>query len=274
MRWRDRTFGFEIELNLDWGLKDWNRYLDSTVLDHELCGYIDATHQHGVIPDYDIHVTYDGSVRAHDGEYGWEMLTRPATFKEKKFLDNLTILLLDLYKNGAMSDSSCGFHIHIGAGDFKLKDLSNILWFYTVWQEVLYSFLPRERRGNYSYPFSNTSRNWFKSELPRCESIDEAMYRVWYDIKNDGGARYHHFNLVPFGRGGHYEIRSCMGLINPQRMFNWTALHLRIADYITQLDELDMSEPEQTTAEELFRTVKLPINLIEYYMSEQRRWQT
>lgn len=135
----------------------------------------------------------------------------------------------------------------------KFKKLKKLFYFYTVFNDVLFKMLPKERRSNnFCKKLSST---YSIKDIQKCQSQGE-LEKVWYqketyqeierdknstlqgnsgDSRNrDQSVRYHSINFHSlYYKHGTVEIRMHHGTLNPESLLLWIQLHQRILDAIS-----------------------------------------
>ena len=185
-------------------------------------------------------VQNDGSVQ---GDYGVEFQT---PIMSKKAGEDYVKQLCKLLKTGEVNQS-CGLHVHLSAEDVKSR-LQTIWRFYTVFDNVILSFLPASRRSNtYCKPISklyshadiqNNSGEglellWYS--IPRGTTrsrLDEILRRVKGESKH--GSRYCGINLHTLITDGHLEVRYHSATLSAKKILYWVKLHQSILDTIKE----------------------------------------
>lgn len=141
----------------------------------------------------------------------------------------------------------------------KFKKLKKLFYFYTVFDDVLFKMLPKERRSNnFCKKLSST---YSIKEIQKCESQGE-LEKVWYQKDNyedierdkrstlqgnsgdsrnrDSSVRYHSTNFHSlYYKHGTVEIRSHHGTLNAESLLLWIQLHQKIMDGISNNEVYD-----------------------------------
>ena len=269
----NRKFGMEIEMSLPVSVEDWMNLSDTYKNEYGLLSYVNQHEQHGVDRGYDLHITYDGSVNNHGGQYGWEIITRPMRLSEANFIHSLKLMLLDLYRKGGKTDYSCGLHVHVDRHLLRGCHLANILMFYMTHQDVLYNLMPASREeSSYANRFPDYAFAEFANRFRELgDNLDAGDVYVVFGGEFD---RYQLINFEPINHG-HFEIRVGIGTINPRRMFNWVELQLSIVKFVAESADtlnIDKLASYPSDIENFLDGFNLTERLKEYYLSEYRRW--
>lgn len=147
-----------------------------------------------------------------------ELVTPILTYKDLK---TLTDLVNELNKAGAVTNYSTGIHIHIGAEDFsieKLKDLVNLM---TSKEDLIYSALEiGEFRERYC---KKTNKNFLSRLNSNNPKTLEELAKIWYNSEyieshineHYDHSRYTHTNLHSLFTKGTVEFRLFNSTLNP-----------------------------------------------------------
>ncbi len=141
----------------------------------------------------------------------------------------------------------------------KFKKLKKLFYFYTIFNNVLFSMLPKERRSNnFCKKLSST---YSIKDIQKCNSQGE-LEKVWYqketfgeverdknsslqgnssDSRNrDSSVRSHSINFHSlYYKHRTVEIRMHHGTLNPESLLLWIELHQRILDAVSNNEVSD-----------------------------------
>ncbi len=141
------------------------------------------------------------------------------------------------YKDNARVDSTCGLHLHIDATDLmqnSYEGLQRLLVFHWLYEPVIMSFLPANRRAN-TYCQSLKNDYHYKKIL---EAKDlRTVKALWYKDRahlnryDKKHPRYHGINVHSLFEANNVEIRYHSGTTNARKIIYWASLHTRIIDY-------------------------------------------
>lgn len=236
-------------------------------------------------------IAHDGSVSRDDYDdaeqedsFGIEFQTpKLGGDKGQQFIENLTGLLIE---NKFYTNSSCGLHIHLDGGkDFmktgrECEALRRLWLFHWLFEDVILSFLPKERRKN---TYCRVLKQSFHLDEILQANTGEKLQTLWYraqdraemiDMKNQNrnGTRYRGFNLHSLLCNNHLEIRYHSGTINPQKILYWVVLHQAIMDKTSSGMSSLISNPQQILGEDLedktdmfFDSLKLDKKIEDYF---------
>lgn len=141
----------------------------------------------------------------------------------------------------------------------KFKKLKKLFYFYTIFNNVLFSMLPKERRSNNFC--KKLSSSYSIKDIQGCNSQGE-LEKVWYqketygeverdkqsslqgssgDSRNrDSSVRYHSINFHSlYYKHGTVEIRMHHGTLNPDSLLLWIQLHQKIMDSVSNNTVID-----------------------------------
>lgn len=161
-------------------------------------------------------------------EYSCEVVTPILQYEDIEDLQNIVRALV---AKGAITNSSCGIHVHVDGANHTPQSLTRLMNFAIGRQDLFYEALQIEDRANHwCKKMSRKLLNAMKSDKQMTKSELEA---IWYSSVNDdycGGidhrhynsTRYHGINLHAFFTKGTVEFR----------LFNGTTHAGKIKAYI------------------------------------------
>lgn len=189
----------------------------------------------------------------------------------------------------------CGLHIHLDGGKLVPENPRSVnplglklLWiFYLTFEDVILSFLPKERRKN---NYCRLLRPCFHiSEIWNAGNLDE-LEKIWYRSANRAqvaalkrdkhhDTRYHGFNIHCLLSQNHLEVRFHSGTTNEHKILEWINLHQTIMDiaeaqlfdYAKLLDTynlLDMNEKRDI----FFSMLRLSEKSKAYFLSRAKEF--
>ncbi|WP_320958701.1 amidoligase family protein, partial [Enterocloster asparagiformis] len=148
-------------------------------------------------------VMRDGSIapaappphRANDA-YKVEFVTPPLQYGD---IDLLLKIVQDLKNAGAITNSSCGIHIHVDGANHSPASLRRLVHFMVFRQDLVYEAFEIGRRAN----------QWCKKlspelfdEMKKNKSITpEDIETIWYSERNDNytrGINHSHYNITRY----------------------------------------------------------------------------
>lgn len=222
-----RNCGIEIEFTCD--EEKWENTLDAAIkklraIDNvNLWWAEDELKFSGAPPACNFHLTTDASVT----DAGLELQTRPFQLRDKKYINTFRSAVQWIKCTNGYINDTCGLHIHIGALDFDLRNITNLVAFFLTWRLVLFSVISPGRLNNVN---CRPIQRPFADYIVECTKLSD-LELAW-DRFTD---RYTYLNLETWFEQRHYEIRMCHGLLNPQKMLNWANLQLHIAQHVKSL---------------------------------------
>ena len=153
----------------------------------------------------------DASIAAPDDDR-CEFVTPICTWKDIETVQNL---IRKLRENGARAHSSCGIHVHIGAGEHTPKTLRNLVNIVNAHEDLLTQSLQisPERRTQWCKEVDQSFLERLNRQKPR---TSEALARLWYNDTDwrfhtqyhYDGSRYHLLNLHAYWTKGTVEFRA------------------------------------------------------------------
>ena len=162
-------------------------------------------------------IVWDSSLCNDTNDIGAEVVT-PVLYS-----DDIPLLkdVVDIIKaTGAVTDSSCGLHVHVGGNGLKCRELKNIINLVYTRQNILENSLQinSSRINRYCRKFTNAFVKAFNS-ASCCSELED----VWYQFLGNGDrreihyndSRYHLVNLHSFFNGyGTIEFRLFNGTVD------------------------------------------------------------
>jgi len=170
------------------------------------------------------------------------------------------------------------------------KNLQTLLFFYTIFNDVILAMLPDDRRKRNAF-CQKLSSGFSPYDISSCESMED-MEALWYksDDRNRiasykreryDNSRYYGFNIHPlFSSKKTVEFRWHAATLDTQRILLWASLHQNILDKIKrgyiELPDLISVEGNMFTLEEkvdyFLKTVSLPDYLEEYVVNRLEKF--
>ncbi len=129
-------------------------------------------------------------------------------------IETVQEIVRELKAAGAVSDPSCGIHVHVGAEDFKVQNLINVVNIMASKEDMIYKALeiPERRAGRWCQKVDAILLRKLAARKPR--TIDQ-LKDIWYDTLACGetrsahynSSRYHGINLHAYWTKGTVEFR-------------------------------------------------------------------
>jgi hypothetical protein len=112
-------------------------------------------------------------------------------------IEDLQMIVRELRKSGALVNTSCGIHVHVGAESFTPRTLCNLVNIIASKEDILYRALKiDEHRVRYC---KKTNRDLLRSIKRRKPNTMEELADIWYEE-------------APYGRTSHYNQSRYHGL--------------------------------------------------------------
>lgn len=199
------------------------------------CGISSAVRRHkGCIVE-------DGSLP----DTGFEINTAPAA--GDVFCDQIDDICAALVESDATVDSSCGYHVHVDARDFRFFEIRKLVILYARIEDALFAMTPKSRHGSsYCIPCGKRYLRDLKPGKLCKKSVVETVYgtsgRVVREYRGSKyqSARYAALNLHSWFYRGTIECRMAAGTINANKVACWGMLWAGILDYVYKTPEKDV----------------------------------
>ena len=163
----------------------------------------------------------DGSIRCTRNnsqggtldEYSVEMVTPPLNYED---IDLLQKIIRKLRENGAVTNSSCGIHVHVDGANHTPNSLKRLVNFMIARQNLIYEALEISQREQRWCRKINAN---ILKEMKKLTELTRADAEcIWYSEANDGyvsgishshynPTRYHGINLHSYFSKGTVEFR-------------------------------------------------------------------
>jgi hypothetical protein len=212
----NRTYGIEIEMS--WGRR--RRPTQASVAAALRRAGLDATaegYTHSVTSGWK--VVSDGSV--FNGHELVSPILRGLDGKEQ-----LKTAMRAVKAIGAVTDGSCGVHVHHGVHDFTAKQLANVAEIYRNNEQTIDKLVAASRRNTSWARSMDNGRNYFEAATvaldgewtsPRHDQM--AKSQLIHQLAPEG--RYFKVNFHSFVRQGTVEFRQHQTSLNAIRIWNW-----------------------------------------------------
>lgn len=201
----------------------------------------------------------DGSIHPKSGDIGIEYKT--GVFQGNKGIQLLEQMCQKLAEKSHYVNNSCGLHVHVDCTNLTQDQLVNVSSFIRVFDNIIYSLMPRSRSKNdYCQKFSVPIR-----------SIKDAKLAKINKLRHFGSmGRYRGFNLEAYQEHGTIEFRYHSGTINYHKIKNWILTCLLIIE--KQKDNFWDERTRSLKAcrrnlTKFFRYLDMPVPLQEYWIS-------
>ncbi len=171
----------------------------------------------------------DGSI---SGSHGFEVVS-PVLSGITGILEVKKVLQI-VRANGGDANKSCGFHIHWGVSDWRIKHFRNFYKRWSKFERGIDITQPKSRRADNAYYCKSVyalptyTDNTAETEvlvahmfdrIDRCRSVGQLREMI-----QGSHSRYCKLNLAKFHRTGTLEIRQHSGTFDEAKVLNWIAL--------------------------------------------------
>ena len=231
----NQTFGVEIEMS---GI---SRKRAATIL----ADYFGTTvyHDGGSYDTYSAYdnqhrkwkCVYDSSIVASSKTYKCELVTPILTYADMNDLQEIVRLMRSA---GAKSDAAhkCGIHVHIGALDYTVKQVKNLINFMSSYQDVIYKAVdPDPERVTYCEKLDPALIDRFDKRLKDGLDCEKAWYRTnntaYRKNNHYDHSRYHGLNLHSLFSKGTVEFRVFNGCLHAGKVRAYVVMCLAICAY-------------------------------------------
>ena len=165
----------------------------------------------------------DGSVRGH-GAHGLEFVS--PVLRGQTGLDEVAKFANALREIGATVNSTCGFHVHVGAADCGLDFFKTLIKLYGRFEDAIDSLMPALRRGNEA-TYCRSVKLVSSAAIEAAPSID-SLARSIAQASRAAGDRYHKVNVASFYKHRTVEFRQFAGTVDAGKAVNWIITCLRL----------------------------------------------
>lgn len=126
---------------------------------------------------------------------------------------------------------SCGFHVHVGAGDWQIEHFKNLVKLYASAEDAIDSFMSPSRRASantYCRSLKSRIRTDLLASATNVGQIAHAIRQTEGAANARGAGRFCKLNLQSFWQHGTVEFRQHQGTVEAIKAENWTRLCLRL----------------------------------------------
>lgn len=205
----------------------------------------------------------DSSIHIEGGQ-AVEIVTPILRYED---IEDLQEIVRQLRHKGAVANSSCGIHIHIGAEKHTAKTLSNLVNIMTSKQDLIYKALDinSSRQSNYCRKLETELSRKIKEIKPK--TLDK-MADIWYDgyygsrNAHYNPSRYHGLNLHSVFTKGTVEFRLFNGTTHAGKIKAYIQFCLAINHQALTQKSASARVTETTNPKYTFRTWLLRLGLI------------
>lgn len=181
-------------------------------------------------------------------------------------IEDLQEIVRQLRHAGAIANSSCGIHIHIGAEKHTAKTLTNLVNIMTSKQDLIYKALAiNPSREHYCRKLeTKLSENLKKSKPQTLEKVADIWYDGYYDNRTAhyNSSRYHGLNLHSVFTKGTVEFRLFNSTTHAGKIKAYIQFCLAINHQALNQKSASAKVTETTNEKYTFRTWLLRLGLI------------
>ena len=217
----NRTFGIEIEMS--WGRNGRRPSQETVALALRRAG-LDATAE-----GYSHSITSGWKVVSDASVYNGHELVSPI-LRGLDGKEQLKTAMRAVKAIGAVTDSSCGVHVHHGIHDFTAKQMANIAEIYRNNEPTIDRMVARSRRNTYWAHTMERGISFYENVSAITLDGEWTSSRHDHPTKNQvlrqlgvahEGDRYYKVNFAAFIRQGTVEFRQHQTSLNAIRIWNW-----------------------------------------------------
>ena len=198
-----------------------------------------------------------------DSEYSTEMVSPICRYEDIKAIQEI---IRELKRHGAVTNRSCGIHVHVDASPFDARTLRNITNIMASKEDLIYKALKvsvaRERR------YCKKVEERFLEELnqKKPKTLD-GVEQIWYDGRSRRGrhyddSRYHCLNLHSVFQKGTVEFRLFNGTLHAGKIKAYIQFCLAITAQALNQSCASRRKTQTTNEKYTFRTWLLRLGLI------------
>ena len=206
----------------------------------------------------------DGQIEGATNEYRTEVVSPILSYDD---IPKLQELVLTLRKAGALVNSSCGIHIHVGAEQFTPKTLRNLVNLMASKEDMIYHALQIDpiREGRYCQKTDGTFLAKLNKKQP--QTMTE-FADIWYIQAPFGRnehyncSRYHGLNLHATFTKGTVEFRLFNGTLHAGEIKAYIQFCLALAHQALTQKKASAKKTETDNEKYAFRCWMLRLGLI------------
>ncbi|MCD8197534.1 MAG: amidoligase family protein [Lachnospiraceae bacterium] len=199
---------------------------------------------------------------AADAEYSTEMVSPIC-----RYGDIVTVqeIIRKLRENGALTNNTCGIHVHIDASPFDARTLRNITNIMASKEDLIYKALeiPYSREMNYC---QKTEQRFLKQLNERKPRTLQEVEHIWYNGESRSNrhydnSRYHGVNLHSVFQKGTVEFRLFNGTLHAGKIKAYIQFCLAIGAQALNQSCASRRKTQTTNEKYTFRTWLLRLGL-------------
>ena len=153
---------------------------------------------------------YDGSIRVHKADhFGVEIVSPPLAGEEG--LVQMVYMLDCLVKCRAKINKSCGFHVHVDAGDLVAEQIQTVTQSFINLEDSLFRLCGRQAGERFQNHYCKRSADWGDGYADRYRSLNLSNYYHPSGLATRQGKRTIEFRL--FTLGGKIDPKRAVSLV-------------------------------------------------------------
>lgn len=206
----------------------------------------------------------DGQIEGATNEYRTEVVSPILSYDD---IPKLQELVRILRKAGALVNSSCGIHIHVGAEQFTPKTLRNLVNLMASKEDMIYHALQIDpiREGRYCQKTDETFLRELNKKQPRTMAEFADIWYIQAPFGRDehyNNSRYHGLNLHATFTKGTVEFRLFNGTLHAGEIKAYIQFCLAVAHQALTQKKASARKTETDNEKYAFRCWMLRLGLI------------
>ena len=200
---------------------------------------------------------------AASGAYQTEMVSPICRWED---IEKVQELVRKLKAAGAISNKSCGIHVHVDASPFDANSLRNITNIMAAKEDLIYKALEVSvaRQHRWCRPVEQRFLDELNQRKP--QSLEQVK-RIWYNggdrsHSHYDDSRYHCLNLHSVFQKGTVEFRLFNGTLHAGKIKSYIQLSLAIGAQALNQRSASRTKTQTTNEKYTFRTWLLRLGLI------------
>lgn len=197
------------------------------------------------------------------GEYSTEMVSPICRYED---IVPIQEIIRELKKHGAITNKSCGIHVHVDASPFDARTLRNITNIMASKEDLIYKALKVSvaRENQYCQKVEERFLEELNQKKPK--TLD-GVERIWYDgdsrrHRHYDDSRYHCLNLHSVFQKGTVEFRLFNGTLHAGKIKAYIQFSLAITAQALNQACASRRKTQTTNEKYTFRTWLLRLGLI------------
>lgn len=225
----------------------------------------------------DSSINAEGHPRGESYEYQCEMVTPICRWEDITVIQEI---VRKLRENGAVANSSCGIHVHVGAEQHTAKTLRNLVNIMASKEDLLFKALKvrRSREDEYCH---KTDEGFVEKMNKRKPTDKMVLENLWYEgyenryssrTSHYNSSRYHALNLHSLWQGKGIEFRCFNGTTHAGKIKTYIQLCLAISHQALTQHGASAKKTASANEKYTFRTWLLRMGMIGEEFETARMW--